>query len=49
MNARGQQVFSTAVSGAKVVNVPAGSIAKGIYFVELENGTANQRIRCIVK
>ncbi len=49
VNARGQKVFTTITSNAKTISVPIGTMAKGVYFVELNNGTAQQRMRCVVR
>jgi hypothetical protein len=49
LNVRGQQMYSTQVASAKSIRVPTGVWAKGIYFVELNNGSEAQHVSCMVK
>jgi hypothetical protein len=48
-NARGQNVFSSVVTGINLVTVPTAQMGTGIYIVELNNGITRQRVSCVVK
>jgi beta-galactosidase/beta-glucuronidase len=49
VNVKGQNVFSTTVSNARTVNVPADRIVRGVYIARLENGNATQQMQFLVK
>jgi beta-galactosidase/beta-glucuronidase len=45
----GKTVFEKKVAGTGTVIIPAGTVARGVDFIELKNGTSKQIVPCVVK